>query len=209
MPKPGEHKTVQSYVPKDAQEIGWTFVPRVEAESRRGFNPAGGSRSERVSANHISLAYFFVPLDFKPLNQNRKGVFFMEPVSVITGAIVTGAAAAAKGVGKQVVKDAYEGLKALVTRRFSEKEKPEGEMALVKIEEKPEGWEATLKETLVETGADKDEEIIRAAEKLVTALKSTPEGQEVIGKYNLNIKDSQVGVIGDRAEIKDGIHFGK
>jgi disulfide oxidoreductase YuzD len=133
----------------------------------------------------------------------------MEPVSVITGAIVTGAAAAAKGVGKQVVKDAYEGLKALVKRRFSEKEKPEGEMALVKIEEKPEVWEAPLKETLVETGADKDEEIIRAAEKLVTALKSTPEGREVIGKYNLNIKDSQVGVIGDRAEIKDGIHFGK
>jgi hypothetical protein len=31
----------------------------------------------------------------------------------------------------------------------------------------------------------------------------------VIGKYNLKIKDSQVGVIGDRAEIKDGIHFGK
>ena len=133
----------------------------------------------------------------------------MEPVSVITGAIVTGAAAAAKGVGKQVVKDAYEGLKALVKRRFSEKEKPEGEMALVKIEEKPEVWEAPLKETLVETGADKDEEIIRAAEKLVTALKSTPDGREVIGKYNLKIKDSQVGVVGDRAEMKDGIHFGK
>ena len=68
MPKPGEHKTVQSRILKDAQEIGWTFVPRVEAESRRGFNPDGGSPSERVSANYISLAYVFVPLDFKPLN---------------------------------------------------------------------------------------------------------------------------------------------
>ena len=60
----------------------------------------------------------------------------MEPVSVITDAIVTGAAT--------VVKDAYEGLKALVKRRFSEQEEPEGAMALVKIEEKPESWKPLL-----------------------------------------------------------------
>lgn len=70
----------------------------------------------------------------------------MEPVSVITDAIVTGVAAMVKGVGKQVVNDAYEGLKALVKRRFSEQEKPEGEMALVKIEEKPESWQPLLHE---------------------------------------------------------------
>ena len=37
--KPGEHKTVQSRILKYAQEIGWTFVPREEAEQRRGFDP--------------------------------------------------------------------------------------------------------------------------------------------------------------------------
>jgi hypothetical protein len=37
--KPGEHKTVQSRILKYAQEIGWTFVPREVAESRRGFDP--------------------------------------------------------------------------------------------------------------------------------------------------------------------------
>ncbi len=36
MPKPGEHKTVQSRILKYAQQIGWTFVPRAEAEQRRG-----------------------------------------------------------------------------------------------------------------------------------------------------------------------------
>src|SRR3972149_1084516 len=35
--KPGEHKTVQLRILKDAQEIGWVFVPREEAEKRRGF----------------------------------------------------------------------------------------------------------------------------------------------------------------------------
>ena len=35
--KPGEHKTVQLRILKYAQEIGWVFVPREEAEKRRGF----------------------------------------------------------------------------------------------------------------------------------------------------------------------------
>ena len=37
MPKPGEHKTVQARILAYAQEIGWTYVSRAEAERRRGF----------------------------------------------------------------------------------------------------------------------------------------------------------------------------
>ncbi len=37
--RPGEHKTVQSRILRYAQDIGWTFVPRDEAEARRGFDP--------------------------------------------------------------------------------------------------------------------------------------------------------------------------
>jgi type I restriction enzyme R subunit len=40
MPTPTEHKTVQARILKYAQEIGWTYVPREEAEARRGFDPA-------------------------------------------------------------------------------------------------------------------------------------------------------------------------
>lgn len=40
MPKPGEHKTVQARIIKYAEEIGWTFVPRAEADKRRGLNAA-------------------------------------------------------------------------------------------------------------------------------------------------------------------------
>ncbi len=35
MSKPGEHKTVQPRILAYAQEIGWTYVPRDEAERRR------------------------------------------------------------------------------------------------------------------------------------------------------------------------------
>jgi len=49
MPKPREHKTVQSRILKYAEEIGWTFVPRVDAEIRRGFSPDAGNSSERAA----------------------------------------------------------------------------------------------------------------------------------------------------------------
>jgi type I restriction enzyme R subunit len=39
MPAPGERKTVQARILAYAQEIGWTYVPREEAERRRGFDP--------------------------------------------------------------------------------------------------------------------------------------------------------------------------
>ncbi|MFH0905031.1 MAG: hypothetical protein V1854_07620, partial [Methanobacteriota archaeon] len=39
MPTPGEHKTVQARILAYAQEIGWTYVPRIEAEALRGFTP--------------------------------------------------------------------------------------------------------------------------------------------------------------------------
>ena len=39
MPTPGEHKTVQARILAYAAAIGWTFVPRKEAEQRRGFVP--------------------------------------------------------------------------------------------------------------------------------------------------------------------------
>ncbi len=39
MPTPGEHKTVQARIFEYAEAIGWTIVPREEAEERRGFEP--------------------------------------------------------------------------------------------------------------------------------------------------------------------------
>ena len=39
MPTPGEHKTVQARILEYAEAIGWTLVPREEAERRRGVDP--------------------------------------------------------------------------------------------------------------------------------------------------------------------------
>ena len=49
MPTPGKHKTGQTRILKYAQDVGWTFVSRQEAEERRaGVQPAnpGETRAE-------------------------------------------------------------------------------------------------------------------------------------------------------------------
>ena len=43
MNRPTEHKTVQARILHYAQEIGWTFVPRDEAERQRGKTEGGFS----------------------------------------------------------------------------------------------------------------------------------------------------------------------
>ncbi len=46
------------------------------------------------------------------------GVSTMEPISLIIAALVAGATAAAKDTAEKTVKDAYEGLKTLIKRKF-------------------------------------------------------------------------------------------
>jgi type I restriction enzyme R subunit len=48
MPKPGEHKTVQARILQYASKIGWTVVPRADAEKRRGFDPDGATPEDRA-----------------------------------------------------------------------------------------------------------------------------------------------------------------
>ncbi|RME36418.1 MAG: hypothetical protein D6794_08520 [Deltaproteobacteria bacterium] len=54
MSRPGEHKTVQARILAYAQEIGWTFVPRAEAERRRGFDAGAATAEERARSRSIS-----------------------------------------------------------------------------------------------------------------------------------------------------------
>lgn len=75
MPKPTEHKTVQTRILKYAQEIGWTFVPRDEAERRRGFDPNGATPEERARSASLyfdDLLYAKVK-EFNPKYMEAEG----------------------------------------------------------------------------------------------------------------------------------------
>ena len=77
MPTPSEHKTVQARILAYAEEIGWTLVPREEAERRRGFD-SGASLVGR--AENRSL--FFNDLldskvrEFNPCYAEAEGALF-------------------------------------------------------------------------------------------------------------------------------------
>ncbi|MDO8706320.1 MAG: hypothetical protein Q7J84_15370 [Sulfuricaulis sp.] len=48
MPTPGEHKTVHARILHYVQVIGWRFVPRANAEKRRGFDRDGATPEKRT-----------------------------------------------------------------------------------------------------------------------------------------------------------------
>lgn len=61
MPTPSEQKTVQSRILQYAQDIGWTFISRAEAERRRGFG-AETRPAERPKSRSL---FFYDLLDAK------------------------------------------------------------------------------------------------------------------------------------------------
>ena len=80
MPSPGEHKTVQARILTYAQDIGWVYVPREEAERRRGFDRDAATSEEQ--ARHASL--FFSDLlhakvrEFNPKYKEEEGALVGE-----------------------------------------------------------------------------------------------------------------------------------
>ena len=123
----------------------------------------------------------------------------------ITAALLAGAASTASNEAvKAGVKDAYEGLKAKVKQWFTERKRPEGEMALTMIEQKPEVWQAPLAEVMKDYGAADNEALQQAAQLLVQALQeSGAQGNINLAKYQIDARGAKVGVIGDNATISN------
>src|SRR5258708_30059339 len=103
----------------------------------------------------------------------------MDPVSMVLAALAAGATAAVQDTAWQAVKDAYAGLKALVKKRFEKK--PQAEMALAEYEKDTDTWHKPPQKSLVETGPDQDEAILRQAQQ-VLKLVNPPQASQ--GKYN-------------------------
>lgn len=75
MPKPGEHKTVQARILHYAQEMGWVYVSRTEAEQRRGFDADGGTTEERARKGSLFFAdeLYKKVLEFNPKYKEAEG----------------------------------------------------------------------------------------------------------------------------------------
>lgn len=93
-----------------------------------------------------------------------------DPITLILGALVGGATAAAKDVVSQAVKDAYTGLKTLIVSKYESKQNVG--VALEYLEGKPHStdFQEAVEKALREAGADHDEEIRTKADELRTKL---------------------------------------
>lgn len=113
----------------------------------------------------------------------------MSAIALILDALAQGAA----GVASGAVGDAYQGLKALVKRRFEARPEPQqAEMVLAGYEQAPETWQKPLEAELGAVNAAEDEELLAAARKVLGLVNA--EGK------NVNYGKIQ-GVQGDRASV--------
>jgi hypothetical protein len=117
----------------------------------------------------------------------------MDPVTLILTALAAGAALGVKDTASSAVKDAYNGLKALVKRRFGGR--TDGELVLARYEEAPETWKGRLAAELAAVGAGDDTGLVAAAQAL---MKLIDEAGSESGKYVVTVRESRGVQVGDR-----------
>jgi hypothetical protein len=119
----------------------------------------------------------------------------MDPVSLILAALAAGAVAGVQTTATAAIKDAYNGLKELVHRRFSGK--PEAAVALSEYENDPDRGKETLRKALIDTGAGTDAELVDHAKQVMQLVDPLQYNK---GKYNVQVTgDVQGQIIGDNA----------
>ena len=109
----------------------------------------------------------------------------MDPLTLILTALTAGATAGGQVVVSDAIKDAYNGLKTLIQRKFAGK--PSAEVALTEHESDPQTWAAPLKKALAQERVDQDQVILQAAQQLIDQIKAQPGGeqhiQNAVGSY--------------------------
>jgi hypothetical protein len=116
----------------------------------------------------------------------------MDPITLIVTALAAGAALGVKDTASSAVKDAYAGLKALVTKRLGGR--PGAELVLAKHERAPATWQAPLMAELGEARADSDPDLVAAAQAL---MRLVDDAGARAGKYTVDVRGAQGVQVGE------------
>ncbi|MEU1525969.1 hypothetical protein ABZ413_27615 [Nocardia rhamnosiphila] len=101
----------------------------------------------------------------------------MDPVTMVVAALAAGAAAGLSDTSKQVVADAYQGLKRLINGKYNSVD-----LEIVEAQPGSNSRQAVLFEELENAGAGNDEELIEAAQHLLRIMRAeVPEAIEAVG----------------------------
>ncbi|WP_162958818.1 hypothetical protein [Nocardia yunnanensis] len=118
----------------------------------------------------------------------------MDSVSLIVAALAAGALKGAGETASTAIADAYRGLKGVLTRRFAGN--PRAELVVAEHANDPQTWEAPMAAVVRDCGADRDDDVLAAARKL---LELTDPAGARIGKYVVDARGSNIGAVGDHA----------
>jgi hypothetical protein len=125
----------------------------------------------------------------------------MEP---ITAAILAALPALATDTVKSTVKDAYEGLKAVIRRKWGDT----GPVtkAIIALEEDPtsKAQAAVLEEKIVAAKADEDAEVIQALHQLVEQMKAHGIGGEAVARIQFNMSGGVVQGVAGAENVRIG-----
>jgi hypothetical protein len=116
----------------------------------------------------------------------------MDPITLVVTALAAGAALGVKDTASAAIKDAYSGLKVLVKNRLGGRQ--DAELVLSRYEQAPETWQAPLMAELAEARADRDRDLIAAAQAL---LDLAGEAGGRAGKYTVDARGAAGVQIGD------------
>ena len=95
----------------------------------------------------------------------------MDPITLIVTALAAGAALGVTDTASSAVKDGYAALKALIGKRLGGG--ADAELLLARYEEAPATWRSPLTAELAETRADRDADLMAAAEALMRLVDET------------------------------------
>lgn len=120
----------------------------------------------------------------------------VDPVTIIVGALVAGAAAGFKKTATQAISDAYAGLKRWISDKY--------EVSVASLEKKPESeaQQDAIRESLEMAQAGSDSELVALANRLIDAVKhDDPDTAKAVGFVLERIEARNVEVEGVEAGV--------
>jgi hypothetical protein len=127
----------------------------------------------------------------------------------ITTAIVAALPAIASDLVKSSVKDAYDGLKAVIRRKWGEVGPLSKAVGDLEANPNSKGQTLVLEEKVAEAKAVEDPEVIQALATLVAELKEAKIGGEALANINIHVSGGTVqGVVGAHNVTVGAMTFG-
>ncbi len=125
----------------------------------------------------------------------------MDPLTLVVGALVAGATAMLDSAVSEAAKDAYSVLKAKLVKQFGSKA-PMVPGTIEQLEQDPKTWSEPLKQLLAKSGITIDDDLVKTAEALNTALGSSGGGVTMsVSQEGDNNTQQNIGQMGGGTAI--------